>query len=660
MSIRCGGSPTCCARSSASPAPRSAATPAIAAPARCCSTATRSAPAWCRRRRSQGRAVRHGRGPDRRPAARRCSRPFHARRRAVRHLHAGHADGGRRSARAQSRCRPRRRCWMRSAACSAAAPAIARSSRRCCRCGQPVAVDEPAAGERRRRALAAGRRRRQAHRARSASAPTNGPTAALVLRAVRSPHHQRRFTIGDLRRAARTHPGLVRVLTARTTFPATTATASIPTGKDQPALAEGYVRYRGEAVPRWSATTRRIAAIRDAELPIRGSHAAARRHRGRAGARRAAAACQARPTTCWSAAGSRAAMSRRAGDIRGRGANRRGSSRPASSSTPISSPRPATRGASATASRSSPARRRPTWTATRSRSSWASQPEQVRIVPTACGGGFGGKLDLSLQPLIATRRLAARTGRCAASIRGPESMASTTKRHPARMTRDASPPTPRASSPASSFHGDFNTGAYASWGPTVANRVPVHATGPYAVPAVLLHHARDLHQRSAGRRLPRLRRAAGGDRARGADGHARRAARHRPARVPPSQRAQRRRRRPRPARCSRRAPASPRASRRCARTGARCARTPKRFNRAPPDPAPRRRHRLHVVRHRQHLAVQPVDHARSASTRDGTVHAAISGAVDIGQGSNTIMVQIAADALGVPVARSISSPATPT
>ncbi|MCS6855842.1 MAG: molybdopterin-dependent oxidoreductase, partial [Elioraea sp.] len=30
--------------------------------------------------------------------------------------------------------------------------------------------------------------------------------------------------------------------------------------------------------------------------------------------------------------------------------------------------------------------------------------------------------------------------------------------------------------------GDFNTGAYASWGPTVASRVPVHAMGPYRVP----------------------------------------------------------------------------------------------------------------------------------------------------------------------------------
>ena len=43
---------------------------------------------------------------------------------------------------------------------------------------------------------------------------------------------------------------------------------------------------------------------------------------------------------------------------------------------------------------------------------------------------------------------------------------------------------PRAGCVACDFDGDFNTGAYASWGPTVANRVPVHATGPYRVPNV--------------------------------------------------------------------------------------------------------------------------------------------------------------------------------
>ncbi len=107
-------------------------------------------------------------------------------------------------------------------------------------------------------------------------------------------------------------------------------------------------------------------------------------------------------------------------------------------------------------------------------------PEQVRIVPTATGGGFGSKLDISLQPYIA---LAAWTtgepARLAYSRRA--SMASTTKRHPAAMkVRVGASRDGRLTG--LDFFGTFNTGAYASWGPTVANRVPVHASGPYFVP----------------------------------------------------------------------------------------------------------------------------------------------------------------------------------
>jgi CO/xanthine dehydrogenase Mo-binding subunit len=62
-------------------------------------------------------------------------------------------------------------------------------------------------------------------------------------------------------------------------------------------------------------------------------------------------------------------------------------------------------------------------------------------------------------------------------------MASSTKRHPAEIeARFGADGDGRLV--AAVFHGDFNTGAYASWGPTVANRVPVHATGPYEVPHV--------------------------------------------------------------------------------------------------------------------------------------------------------------------------------
>ena len=107
-------------------------------------------------------------------------------------------------------------------------------------------------------------------------------------------------------------------------------------------------------------------------------------------------------------------------------------------------------------------------------------PENVRIIPTAVGGGFGSKLDLSVQPFVAL---------AAWKVRRPvrlvysrtESIVSTTKRHPARMRLRAGA-TREGKLTALDFAADFNTGAYSSWGPTVAGRVPVHASGPYLVP----------------------------------------------------------------------------------------------------------------------------------------------------------------------------------
>jgi len=106
--------------------------------------------------------------------------------------------------------------------------------------------------------------------------------------------------------------------------------------------------------------------------------------------------------------------------------------------------------------------------------------EAVRIIPTAVGGGFGTKLDLSVQPFVAlaawrlrrpVRMVYSRT----------ESIMCTTKRHPARM-RCRAGAGKDGKLAALDFTADFNTGAYSSWGPTVAARVPVHASGPYVVP----------------------------------------------------------------------------------------------------------------------------------------------------------------------------------
>jgi aldehyde oxidoreductase len=107
-------------------------------------------------------------------------------------------------------------------------------------------------------------------------------------------------------------------------------------------------------------------------------------------------------------------------------------------------------------------------------------PEKVRIIPTAVGGGFGTKLDLSVQPFLA---LAAwRLNRPVRLVYSRmESIVSTTKRHSAHMRLRAGA-TRDGRLTAVDFAADFNTGAYSSWGPTVAARVPVHASGPYQVP----------------------------------------------------------------------------------------------------------------------------------------------------------------------------------
>ncbi len=107
-------------------------------------------------------------------------------------------------------------------------------------------------------------------------------------------------------------------------------------------------------------------------------------------------------------------------------------------------------------------------------------PESVRIIPTAVGGGFGAKLDLSVQPFVALAAWILRQPVRMVYSR-PESIMSTTKRHPSSIrlrvgaTRDGK-------LTAMDFSADFNTGAYSSWGPTVAARVPVHASGPYYIP----------------------------------------------------------------------------------------------------------------------------------------------------------------------------------
>ncbi|MEP3279789.1 MAG: molybdopterin cofactor-binding domain-containing protein [Stappiaceae bacterium] len=116
--------------------------------------------------------------------------------------------------------------------------------------------------------------------------------------------------------------------------------------------------------------------------------------------------------------------------------------------------------------------------------------DKVRIIPSAAGGGFGSKLDVSIQPLLGLVTL--KTGKpCRIVYTRSESMASTTKRHPGLMRAKIGADN-NGMITGMHFDGDFDTGAYASWGPTVAARVPVHASGPYKTPNYLAQ-ARAIH-----------------------------------------------------------------------------------------------------------------------------------------------------------------------
>ncbi len=109
---------------------------------------------------------------------------------------------------------------------------------------------------------------------------------------------------------------------------------------------------------------------------------------------------------------------------------------------------------------------------------------RVRIVQAPTGGGFGGKLDISVQCLLG---LAAwKTGRpVKMCYRREESMIASTKRHPFVIDyTSACDGEGRLLAVKVRIVGD--TGAYASYGPPTLKRAAVHATGPYEVPNVFI------------------------------------------------------------------------------------------------------------------------------------------------------------------------------
>ncbi len=304
------------------------------------------------------------------------------------------------------------------------------------------------------------------------------PDGALVIRIVRSPYHRARFRLGDLDTYVSATPGVAAVMTAadiegRNRF------GVIATTADQPVFAEEEVRFRGEAIAMVVGDAAAIAGLDLSGFPVTWEELPP---------------LMSLDDAC--AEGAPTIHGERAGNVLIRGNVRSGDLDAAFAAAELevegifetgfiehayiepeagSAERAGDR-VEVQVTTQSPHMDRVELEAI------LGLPEgAVRIKPTAVGGGFGSKLDLSVQPYLA---LAAwkldRPVRL--TYTRPESMMSTTKRHPSRLrarigaTRDG-----RLT--AMDFTGEFDTGAYASWGSTVANRVPVHAGGPYVYDA---------------------------------------------------------------------------------------------------------------------------------------------------------------------------------
>ncbi len=306
------------------------------------------------------------------------------------------------------------------------------------------------------------------------------PPDCLWLRTVRSPHARAHFELGDLEEFKRRFPGIVAVFSAKDV--PENSFAVFPTPKDQPVLADGRVRFRGEAVLLIVGEMEAVKAIPEAQVPVLWQPEEALDSVEKA--------LTATGNLLHDFAPENVLCRGRVvkGDVetalRASAFVAEDEYRTAYVEHAYIEPEA---GYAEVVDEHGEQRIRLfvcTQTPVMDRDEVAHvlklQKSAVHIVPSAIGGGFGGKLDVSIQPLLAL---------AAWHLKRPvrtvysrfESMQSTTKRHPSRIRAryacDA-----EGNLTALDFHGDFNTGAYASWGSTVANRVPVHSTGPYFVP----------------------------------------------------------------------------------------------------------------------------------------------------------------------------------
>ncbi|MEL6518287.1 MAG: molybdopterin-dependent oxidoreductase [Pseudomonadota bacterium] len=303
------------------------------------------------------------------------------------------------------------------------------------------------------------------------------PDGSLLIRAVRAPHYHAMFTLGDVQAWQLARPCVHAVITAQD-IAGENRFGVIPPLADQPALAEDRVRYMGEPVALVVGDPDGVEALDLSDFPVTWSPLPHSLTETGGAAQDAAQLHDHRPdntlirgkVTC----GDPDAMLQTAVHVA------TGRFETSYVEHAYIEPEAGAAWMEGDVLVIQACTQAPVMDQEESAKVLGLPPHKVRIIPSAAGGGFGAKLDLTLQPLLGLGVL--KTGRtCHMVFSRTESMRASTKRHPGTMEATIGTDA-HGKVTAMRFHGDFNTGAYASWGPTVATRVPVHASGPYLTP----------------------------------------------------------------------------------------------------------------------------------------------------------------------------------
>ncbi|HFC05116.1 MAG TPA: 2Fe-2S iron-sulfur cluster binding domain-containing protein, partial [Rhizobiales bacterium] len=224
------------------------------------------------------------------------------------------------------------------------------------------------------------------------------PDNAVLVRVIRSPHHHADFKIGDLAAFKRSNPEILEVFTARD-IPGKNCFGVIPPFADQPVFAEKTALHRGDAIAAIAGEPDAIRAFDEARFPVK---------------------WQQKPYTLLPdealEPGAPQVHDNRHGNILVRGLVQRGDADKALSqaahTVTVSTSTPFIEHAYIEPEAGYAVRvgdrleiHASTQATHMDRETLADimamDLKDIRVVPTACGGGFGSKIDISMQPFVA-------------------------------------------------------------------------------------------------------------------------------------------------------------------------------------------------------------------------------------------------------------------